>query len=128
MPYEQMALLHLVTILPAFFIATWLLFRRKGTANHRLLGKIYMVLVLFSAALTLLMPARVGPTIFGHCGFIHGLGVMAFYSIFMGWRAIKAKDIRRHKRAMVGLYVGGMLIAGGFTLMPGRLLHGWIFG
>lgn len=128
MPYEQMALLHLVTILPAFLIATWLLLRRKGTDNHRLLGKIYMILVLFSAGLTLLMPARVGPTLFGHFGFIHGLSVMAFYSIFMGWRAIKAKNVRRHKSAMVGLYVGGMLIAGGFTLMPGRMLHGWVFG
>lgn len=29
---------------------------------------------------------------------------------------------------MISLYVGGLLIAGSFTLMPGRLLHGWVFG
>jgi uncharacterized membrane protein len=29
---------------------------------------------------------------------------------------------------MLGLYFGGILIAGGFTLIPGRLLHHVFFG
>jgi len=28
---------------------------------------------------------------------------------------------------MIGVYVGGILIAGTFALMPGRLLHEWLF-
>ena len=27
----------------------------------------------------------------------------------------------------IALYVGGMLIAVGFTLAPGRLIHSWVF-
>ena len=128
MPYLQLALLHLATIFPAFLIGAWLLYRPKGSRSHRSLGKIYMVLVLCSVSLTLFMPARVGPALFGHFGFIHALSFMAFYSIAAAWRAIQVNNVAKHKRAMVSLYFGGMLIAGGFTLMPGRLLHGWIFG
>jgi uncharacterized membrane protein len=29
---------------------------------------------------------------------------------------------------MVGLYVGALLVAGAFTLSPGRLIHTWLFG
>ncbi|MGB0866636.1 MAG: hypothetical protein ACPGSC_09000, partial [Granulosicoccaceae bacterium] len=71
---------------------------------------------------------RVGPAFLGHFGFIHLLSVWAIFSIVVAWQAIKAGDIRRHRGAMIGLYVGGMLIAGGFTLMPGRMLHVWVFG
>jgi uncharacterized membrane protein len=29
---------------------------------------------------------------------------------------------------MVSLYVGGLLVAGALAWMPGRMLHGWLFG
>ena len=37
-------------------------------------------------------------------------------------------DIARHKRAMIGTYVGAILIAGAFTLVPGRIMHAVLFG
>ncbi len=128
MEYEQLAWLHFVTIFPAFLVGTWLMLRRKGTPVHRLLGKGYMIVVFFSAGLTLLMSAQIGPTLFGHFGLIHILSVWSLITIVVAWRAVKAKKIAKHRNAMIGLYVGGMLIAGSFTLMPGRMLHTMIFG
>jgi uncharacterized membrane protein len=29
---------------------------------------------------------------------------------------------------MLGLYLGGILIAGAFAFSPGRMLHAWLFG
>ncbi len=127
MTYEQLTLLHLVTILPAFLIGTWLLIRRKGSPVHRLLGKLYMALVVFSVIVSLFMSARIGPSLFGHFGFIHLLSFQALFAVLVAWRAIQAKDIARHRNAMIGLYVGGMMIAGSFAFMPGRLLHDWLF-
>ena len=43
------------------------------------------------------------------------------------WR-IRRGDIRRHARVMTGIFIGGLIIAGGFTLMPGRLMHEVVFG
>jgi uncharacterized membrane protein len=36
---------------------------------------------------------------------------------------VRRGNIRGHRNAMLGLYVGGLLIAGSLTLLPGRLLH-----
>ena len=44
---------HLATIVPAAFIGAYLLLRQKGTPGHRLLGKIYMILMMITAMITL---------------------------------------------------------------------------
>jgi uncharacterized membrane protein len=57
MTYTQLAYLHLATVLPAFAIGAFRLIRRKRTPSHKLLGKIYMLLMLVTALITLAMPA-----------------------------------------------------------------------
>jgi len=125
MTYYQLAYFHLGTVFPAFLIGTYLLAARKGTSIHRLLGKLYMVLMLVTASTTLLMPAIVGPTFLSHFGFIHLLSFLVLYSVPCAYIAAKRGNIKRHRRHMVGLYVGGILVAGVFTFVPGRLLHAW---
>ena len=127
MNYLLLAYLHLATVLPAFFLGTFLLVSRKGTDLHKRLGKIFVVLMLLTAALTLFMPAHVGPTLFGHFGFLHLFSVLVLVLIPWAIFAIRQGDVATHRSNMVGVYVGGILIAGSFALMPGRLLHGWLF-
>ncbi len=128
MTYLQLAYAHLATIVPAFIIASYLLFTRKGTNTHRMLGRIYMILMLVTATIALFMPAEVGPRFFNHFGFIHLFCLLVFYLVPSAYFAIKKGNIEQHKGKMIGLYVGGLIIAGSFTFMPGRLLHGWIIG
>ena len=128
MAYLHLVYLHLGTIFPAFLIGTYLLVRRKGTATHKLLGKIYMVLMLATALITLFMPAQVGPSFAEHFGFIHLLSVFVMYSVTAAFLAVRRGDVKSHRVQMIGLYVGGILVAGTFALMPGRLLHDWFFG
>jgi uncharacterized membrane protein len=128
MGYLQLTYFHLSTILPAFLIGTYLLASRKGTSVHRGLGRAYMLLMLCTSAITLFMTAEVGPTFLGHFGYIHLLSFLVLYCVPAAWFAARRGDLRAHKFNMIGLYVGGLLIAGGFTLMPGRLLHEWLLG
>ena len=128
MTYTQLAYLHLATVVPAFFIGALQLLRRKGTPSHKLLGKIYMVLMLATALITLAMPAQVGPQFLNHFGFIHSFSLLTLFSVPTAYFAARRGDIRAHRAAMIGLYVGGILIAGTFALMPGRMLHEWLFG
>ncbi|MDC9726935.1 MAG: DUF2306 domain-containing protein [Candidatus Thioglobus sp.] len=127
MSYSQLAYLHLGTIFPAFILGSYLITVKKGTKSHQLIGKIYMLLMLLTALITLFMPAQIGERVFDHFGWIHGFSLLVFYSVPSAFFAIKNGNLRRHKYNMIGLYVGGILIAGSFTLMPGRLLHEWIF-
>lgn len=126
MTYIQLAYLHLGTIFPAFLIGTFLLINRKGTPAHKLLGKAYMSLMLFTAIVTLFMSAELGPTIFHHFGFIHLFSLLVLYSVPAAYIAVKNGNIKRHRDNIIGLYVGGILIAGGFTLAPGRLIYSWV--
>ena len=128
MTYMQLTYLHLGSLVPAFVIGTYLLLNRKGTPVHRFLGKIYMGLMLFTAFITLFMEAVVGPKFLNHFGFLHLLSLFVLYTVPTAYRAIRVGNIKLHKRKMVGLYVGALLVAGAFTLSPGRLIHSWLFG
>ena len=125
--YMMLTYLHLATIVPAFLIGTFLLLNPKGTTWHRFLGKAYMVLMLLTAIITLLMPAIVGPQFLHHFGFIHLFSVLVIWTVPVAYLAARRGDIKTHRWNMLSIYIGGLLIAGGFAFMPGRLLHQWLF-
>ncbi|WP_133406528.1 DUF2306 domain-containing protein [Parashewanella tropica] len=127
MSYLEFAYIHLVTVVPAFLIGTYLLFTKKGTPIHKRFGRIYMILMLVTACISLFMQAQVGPLFLGHFGYIHLLSFLTIYAVPVAYFSAKNGNIKRHKASMVALYVGGMLVAGTFAFMPGRLLHDWLF-
>lgn len=126
--YETLMFIHLSTIIPCVFIGTAMVLLEKGTLLHKRAGRIYMVLMLFTATITLFMPAKVGATFLGHFGWIHLLSVLALWTVPSAYLSIKRGNVESHKRKMLALYFGAILVAGGFTLMPGRYLHGVFFG
>lgn len=128
MTYLQLAYCHLATVIPAFFIGTFLLLNRKGTRSHKRLGRVYLVLMLATDITTLFMPAEVGPPIILHFGFIHAFSVLTLCTVPAAYFAACAGNIHAHRNNMIGLYFGGILIAGSFAFVPGRLLHAWLFG
>lgn len=128
MSYLGLAIFHLTTVLPAFLLGGYLLLATKGTSRHRALGKIYMVLMMITAATTLFMSAKVGPQFLGHFGWIHLLSFLVLWSVPRAWYAIRRGDKKVHMQSMIMTYVGGILIAGSFAFMPGRLLNDWLFG
>ena len=84
--------------------------------------------MLTTGIVTLFIPTRIGPIILGHFGFIHLLSLLTLITVPTAYFAIRRGDIKTHRENMIGLYVGGILIAGSFALFsPGRLLHNWLF-
>jgi uncharacterized membrane protein len=123
----QLAYLHLASVFPAFLIGTYLLLNRKGTKKHRILGKIYMLLMLFTATVTLFISAQLGPTFLNHFGYIHIFSFSVFITVPGAYIAVRAGKTKIHIANMVGLYLGGLLVAGAFAFSPGRLMHTWLF-
>lgn len=119
---------HLSTILPCVPIGAYVLLARKGTKQHRLIGKLYMGLMFFTALVSLFLPAAVGPNFLNHFGWIHLFSFLTLYTVPAAISSAKRGDIRRHKRQMLSLYFGALLLAGAFTLAPGRYLHQFFFG
>jgi uncharacterized membrane protein len=123
--------LHLAAVMPALLLGAWLLLGKKGGPRHRLLGKIYLGLMVVAALSAAVLPAQVGPTVsIGslRLGFLHLLVLLTLRGVWMAFHTIRKGDIRAHKRHMVMLYFGALIIAGLFSLAPGRLLHRVVFG
>ncbi|MFP2997960.1 DUF2306 domain-containing protein [Spongiivirga sp. MCCC 1A20706] len=116
------------TVLPCVILGAALLIMRKGTTIHKSLGRVYMVLMLITAFITLFMPAEVGPQLLNHFGWIHSFSFLTLYTVPTAYFAIRKGQVKKHQRKMVLLYFGAIIIAGGFTLVPGRYLHQVLFG
>ena len=128
MSHLALAYVHLATVVPCFLMGAWLLVRRKGTPLHRRLGRVYAGLILVTAVVALVMPAEVGPRILGHFGFLHLFSVLVLAGVPYAVYNIRRGNVDGHRYPMVGVYIGGILIAGTFAFMPGRLIYGWLFG
>ncbi len=121
--------IHVATVIPAALIGTWqLLISYKGTPLHRALGYVYFALMAVTAITTLwvhqLMPN--GP--FFGLSPIHLLIPLTFFGIYNGVQGARTHNIVRHRSAMIALYIGAILVAGGFTFVPGRIMHAVVFG
>ena len=86
-----------------------------------------MLLMFTTAIITLLLPAKLRLTILGHFGFIHIVSDVVITPVPRAYFAAKSHHVRRRVQAMIGVYIGGILVAGSFALAPGRMLHTWRF-
>jgi uncharacterized membrane protein len=117
--------IHLATVLPAFVLWTWQIFlSKKGAPLHRAVGAVYLVLMMITATAAIFI-RQIRP---GSFSLLHLFVILTYWSVFSAIWNLRRKNIRGHQMAMIGLYVGGLLIAGGLTLIPGRIMHRLFFG
>ena len=117
---------HLATTIPAFFLGPIILWGKKGDARHKLLGRIWAVLMLVTAVATAFIRAPGGGIAGTGYSAIHIFTVWTLINIPLAvWLARKG-HIRQHRGAMTGLYVG-LCIAGAFSFFPGRILGNLVF-
>jgi len=119
--------IHVATVVPAFVLGTWLLFlSQKGSRVHRLVGTIYLALMSTTAVAAVFIRAfgswsiDVGPLRFG---LLHLFVPLTAWSVWTALRSVRRGDIAGHQGAMRGLYVGGLVIAGLLTFLPGRMMY-----
>jgi uncharacterized membrane protein len=127
MNYDQLMYFHLITVVPCFFIGAILLLGKKGGQGHKSLGKVYMILMMITSLITIFMPAQVGAQFLGHFGWIHSFSFLTFFMVPAAYLDIRKGRVVPHQRKMIGLYIGAILIAGGFTFVPGRYLYELFF-
>ncbi len=116
--------IHLVTVLAAFVIGTSMMIRPKGTPPHKALGRAYVALMLVSAVSTFWIRGL------GHgaLSFLHVLSIFVLIALPVALLLARSGRVRAHRFTMIGVYVGGIWIAGLLTLLPGRLLQRAVFG
>lgn len=120
-------IIHLATCIPAVPLGAYVLWRKKGTASHKMLGRIWATLMMITA-ITSFFIGRPGAGIAGTgFSFIHIFSVIVVISIPRAIMTIRKGNVNAHYRAMRGLYIG-LIIAGLFSFLPGRILGLLAFG
>jgi uncharacterized membrane protein len=118
---------HVATVLPAFVLGSWTLFlSRKGSDAHRLAGRAFGVLMAATALSTVFIAGSVGPHLdVGPLRFslIHLFIPVTVRGLWKGVGAARRGDVAAHRGHMRGLYLGALVLAGLFTLAPGRILY-----
>lgn len=115
-------IIHLFTVIPALPLGAFVLASKKGDARHRLLGKIWALMMLITAIVSFWIR-----DITGQIGPIHIFSVVTLISIPLAIYYIRRGNVLAHRRAMVGPYIG-IIVAGAFALTPGRMLGSMVFG
>lgn len=117
--------IHLAAALAATVIGPFALWARltgkQRPKLHRALGYAWVTLMLATVVSSIFIRSRIpliGSFSWIHFAFIPStlIGLIAAF-----WYLAK-KNIQAHRLTMINLYIGACLIAGGFTLLPGRLL------
>ncbi len=115
--------IHTAFALFALVLGIAILSLPKGTSRHRLMGRLWVgamaVVAIGSFQIRELNP--------GGLSWIHGLSAFTIISIAFAIVSIRKGKRSAHMSAMIGTFIG-LTIAGAFTLAPGRLLGGFLFG
>ena len=126
--------IHLTSVLCALVLGPLALWARRGGHSHprlhRGFGYAWVAMMLMAATSALWIRSTSMPNIAGY-GPIHLLVPVVFVSLFGAFWFLYRGNVRGHRRTMQALYLGACVVAGLFTLLPGRFLgqlvwHQWL--
>ena len=119
---SPVVIIHLILALAAFVVGGIQLATKKGSRTHKTLGYVWVVAVV-AICLTSFGIKEVMPNgVFGGYSPIHLLSLFILFQVFRGIYFARNNNIKMHRRCMLVTYIGGWVIAGAFTFVPGRLL------
>ena len=116
--------MHWVAAMAALCVGIAMLVRKKGTASHKMIGRCFIALMLITAFSSFFI-REINR---GSFSWIH---IFIPVTVFASWEAIhyiRKGNVKRHKRAVMGMFFGALLIPGLFTFVPGRRMWMLFFG
>jgi uncharacterized membrane protein len=117
--------LHAFAAMAAFVLGVVQLAAPKGTLPHRTLGWIWVTLMAFVAISSFWIHQI---RLVGLWSPIHLLSIFTLVMLPLGvWKAHR-HEVADHRRIMTLMFTGALVIAGLFTLLPGRIMHAVVFG
>lgn len=112
---------HLVTAASALLLGIVIMTRRKGTGSHRTLGWSWVALMGSTALASAFIRDYHLPNVAGFTP-IHAFTVLVAAGLPRGIWHIRQGRVQAHRRQMRALFFGACVLAGVFTLLPGRFL------
>ena len=115
-------MVHLFAAVPALPLGAYVLWRPKGDAQHKLMGRIWAGMMMVTAVSSFWLQS-----LRGGFSFIHLFAVMTLVAIPLAiWNARRG-NVRAHISGMRGVYIG-LVVAGVLAAAPDRTLGRLLFG
>jgi uncharacterized membrane protein len=116
---------HAFAAMGAFILGIAQFALPKGTLPHRISGWVWVLLMTVVAASGFgIHDLRV----WGPWSPIHLLSIFTLVMLPLAVLHARRHRVESHRRAMISIFVGALVIAGIFTLVPGRIMHEVLFG
>ncbi len=117
--------LHAFAAMVAFMLGVVQFASPKGTLPHRTLGWIWVGLMATVAISSFWIHQL---RLIGPFSPIHLLSIFTLAMLPLAvWRAHQ-HQVAAHRKAMILLFAGALVVAGLFTLVPGRIMYAVVFG
>jgi uncharacterized membrane protein len=116
---------HAFAAIAAFGLGIVQLSAPKGTLPHRTIGWAWVALM-FAVAFSSLFIHEI--RMWGRWSPIHLLSIYVLIILPLAVLAARRHIVERHRKHMLGLFIGALVIAGAFTFWPGRIMHAVVFG
>jgi uncharacterized membrane protein len=117
--------LHAFAAMAAFVLGLVQFAAPKGTLPHRTIGFIWVALLATIAVSSFWIHSI---SLWGPFSPIHLISIFVLVMLPLGVWAAHTHRVARHKRTMTGIFIGGLVIAGLFTFVPGRIMNHVLFG
>ena len=116
---------HAGAALSAFLLGIVQLSAPKGTLPHRTVGWIWVALMLTVTVSSFFIHQL---RLWGPWSPIHLISIFTFVMLPLAVLAAHRHQVGKHRLAMTAMFFGALVLAGLFTLAPGRLIHAVVFG
>ncbi|MCY7319816.1 MAG: DUF2306 domain-containing protein [Ramlibacter sp.] len=116
---------HMSAAIGAVLVGPVALWARKGRAQrprlHRAFGYAWVTLMIVTAVSAIFIRDFGLPNLAGYTP-IHLLVPVTLLGLVGAFYALAKGNIARHRQAMLSLYIGACVVAGGLSLLPQRYL------
>jgi uncharacterized membrane protein len=119
--------LHALAAIAAFVLGVVQLAAPKGTLPHRTLGWIWVALMTTVAISSFWIHGH-SFRLWRSWSPIHILSILTPLMLLVAVFRARRHDARAHAITMTSIFTGALVIAGLFTLLPGRIMHVVLFG
>jgi uncharacterized membrane protein len=115
--------IHVIAAVAALAVGLVILSLPKGRGLHKPLGWLWVAAMGLTAVSSLFMTGLNGD----FYSLIHLLTGWTLIALPMGIFAIRNRNVVAHRRAMTGMFLGGLVVAGALTFLPGRFMFELFF-
>jgi uncharacterized membrane protein len=116
---------HAFVAVVAFALGIVQLAAPKGTIPHRTVGWIWVVLMALVAITSFWIHDI---RLIGPFSPIHLLSIFTLAMLVVAVLHARRHRVERHRKAMITIFVGALVVAGLFTFLPGRIMYAVAFG